>query len=185
MDVIRNTSRSVRTGLGTLLLSTAALLAATPATAEPAATRILHQQADGSLIAFNPKAPNQPPQQLIHRPDAVASDCITLKRRPMQAHRQTSVLHNRCDYDVVVAHCLEDSAHRGQACTRNDARNISTTRLKADGTLTLGRQATPDTQVNWVACRGDSEIVSRLIEGGTRGECLLPSIEPLVADTRR
>lgn len=185
MNCTRNTRRFIRFGLGSMLLSAASLLTAAPAMAEPSATRILHQQADGSLIAFNPKAPNSQPQVLVHQPDAVASDCITVQRRQMQADRHASVLHNRCAYDVVIAHCLEDVSNSGHACERDGERNISTTLLKAGSTLPLSRQATVDTQVNWVACRGDGDVVSRLIHDGTRGECLMPSVEPLVAETSR
>lgn len=168
--------------LGCSLVATFALTGNARAADHTETTVILQEQSDGSLIVLHPTAKQLRAVPLRHQDDAVASHCITLERRGSLTHQRTSVLRNRCAHTVAVSYCIEEVSGSTRACEGLGKRDLQTAQVAAGEALTLAHQAAADKQVNWVACRVDADAVSSLTERGSRGECLTPVIEPLVAD---
>ena len=182
MNTHDKTRRFARRLLGASLIATIALIGNAQAADAPASTLLIKEQADGSLIAFQPNGQSLRAVALNHQAAAVASDCITLESRSGPVHRQSSVLRNTCAHEVVVSYCVEAASGSARACEGLGKRDMTMARIAAGDTMKLVSQAAADSQVNWVACRGDADAISSLTLGGTRGECLTPASAPLVAN---
>lgn len=182
MTTLDNACRFARRLLGSSLVATFALTGNAQAADHTATTVILQEQPDGSLIALQQTAKQLRAVPLRHQDDAVASDCITLERRGGPTNQRTSVLRNRCAHTVAVSYCIEELSGSARACESLGKRDLQTAQVAAGETLALAHQAAADKQVNWIACRVDADAVSSLTERGSRGECLTPVNEPLVAD---
>jgi len=182
MTTIDNARRFACRLLGSSLVATFALAGNAQAADPTATTLIVQEQSDGTLIAFQPTVKQLRAVTLRHQDDAVASDCITLERRGGPTQQRASVLRNRCADTVAVSYCIEEMSGSARACENLGKRDLQTAQVAAGETLALAHQAAAEKQVNWVACRVDADVVSSLTERGTRGECLTPVTEPLVAD---
>lgn len=168
------------------LIAALILIAANGAghTAETAGTpQIVHQQADGRVLVWQPAT-----RQMLstrHAADAVASACLHLDTRDAPRGRRLTELRNTCGHAVSATWCVDggNGSGGGKACSDADGSSTQMVSIAAGDTLAL---PTPDaaTVVNWVACRGDSDTVSRLIDGGSRGECLAPDGSPVLADAQ-
>lgn len=169
---------------GSLVLSSLLLGPAWAADADGSAL-ILRDQADGRLVAVRHGSRGLEVVAMRHRADAVASDCITLDTRSGPGARQTPVLRNRCAHPVAVSYCIEPESGSRSGCDAVGVHDLKNTRLAAGAALPLAGGATPDAQVNWVACRADVEAISRLIDSGRRGECLATADDTVIADAQR
>lgn len=174
-------TRSCRLAAGLFLIAAAC---GTGHAAEPAAApQIVHQQADGRVLVWQPAT-----RQMLstrHAADAVASACLSLDTRDAPLGRRLTVLRNTCSHAVSVTWCVEggNGSGGGKACSVADGASADTASIAGGDTLALPTSDTA-TAVNWVACRGDGETVSRLIDGGSRGECLAPDGSPVLADAQ-
>jgi hypothetical protein len=169
---------------GTLVLA-GLLVGPVQAADTDGAALILREQADGRLVAVQHGSRGLEVVAMRHRADAVASDCIALETRSGPGVRQTPMLRNRCAHEVAVSYCIESDSGSRSSCDAVGVRDLKATRLAAGAALTLSGSATPDAQVNWVACRGDAEAISSLIDGGSRGECLATADDAVIADAQR
>lgn len=167
-----------------LLFATAAL--ALVSTSALASDRIVHQRADGQVVAWLPGSGAMQARVIAHAADAVASDCVRLETRDGPRGRRQSSLHNDCRHEVALSWCVADGSGSGggRPCEEVGSRDTTMTRLAAGARLAVEVDAV-EAEIRWVACRGDTEMHSSLIDGGARGECLAPVGEPLVADAAR
>lgn len=166
-----------------LLFATAALALSGAALASD---RVIHQRADGQVVAWQPSNGAMQARVIAHADDAVASGCVRLETRDGPRGRRQSMLHNDCRHDVALSWCVADGngSGGGRPCAEVGSRDTTMTRLAAGASLAVDVDAV-DAEIRWVACRSEADAHSSLIDGGTRGECLAPVGEPLVADAAR
>ncbi len=127
------------------------------------------------------------PLRLAHRPLLVASDCVKLEQRRSGLHETVPVLANRCDYPVTVAYCVDDAGAKAIACQAAGQRRFEVHHIQAGAQLGIDAASSAlfDSEVDWVACRGNAGVISALhqVGGETRGECLGPDSK-LASDLR-
>lgn len=129
------------------------------------------EQTDGTLVPQPLNGVSIVAVRYAHHPKLVASNCLTLEERRRAGHDFAHELVNHCDHAVALAYCVDDAQAGKRACEAMGHRKIATQRIDAGAGLTLGREAIPNSDLNWVACRSEALAVS-LTHEGTRGECL-------------
>jgi hypothetical protein len=135
----------------------------------------------GFMQLAHADAPATPTIVVAAKPKLAANDCVSLAVQRHTLRRSgngtTPVLVNRCDYPVVVSYCIDDAGNASIACDAGDAKPASTQRLAAHQTLALDTHGAmlADNEVNWVACRSMPGVSSRLIDGGSSGQCRAPA----------
>ena len=78
---------------------------------------------------------------------------------------------------IMITSAMAGEGKTSLACDAVDARTSAPQRIAAHQTLALDAQSTEvvDNDVNWVACRSLPGVSSRLIDGGSAGQCRAPA----------
>ncbi|GAC1631322.1 MAG: hypothetical protein NVS9B10_24640 [Nevskia sp.] len=170
----KNPSRITRLALPGIALGLAAMLSPAQA-ADATTTRLegLHQAEDGSLVALRPSARAQEPVRYVADCSQVSSRCLVLKTEPRRFAGSRSRLVNTCSYAVSVSYCLDSANAEAPLCSAVGARKAEAARIEAGAALVLEGAVLPEVGINWLACRGEPDVVSMLTDGGSRGECLV------------
>lgn len=129
------------------------------------------EQKDGTLVPQPLNGVSIVAVRYAHHPKLVASNCLTLEQRQRPGRDFEHELVNHCTHAVALAYCVDDMQAGKRACEAMGHRKIATQRIDAGAGLRLGREAIPNSDLNWVACRSEAKAVS-LTNEGTRGECL-------------
>lgn len=105
-----------------------------------------------------------------------ANDCISLGseqrigRNAMNA--MTPVLRNRCDYAVSVSYCVADGGATVRACDVGSERETRALQAHETARVETRTHDLADKDVNWIACRSYTGVVSQFNDSGTRGQCM-------------